>query len=250
MSQKFKSISQVTLKLASFEGPLDLLLHLIKDSEMDIYDIQISEITEQYLAIIKYSENMSLDVVGQYLVMASTLMKIKSQMLLPAEFSDVEETQSDPRANLVEQLIEYQIFKEAAGELGIRESKRANYFSKEQSCVPQDRFDEPQLDIPGLDLETLENAFKRVLIKQINHQPIEKKINLQLSSLSDKILKIKKIILNSNKSLKFDDFFEVSTTVDEIVITFLAILELSKLKQIKLKQANSHEMIQILKIEL
>lgn len=249
MSQKFKSISQVTLKLTSFEGPLDLLLHLIKDSEMDIYDIQISEITEQYLTIIKDAANMSLDVIGQYLVMASTLMKIKSQMLLPAEFSNVEETQTDPRASLVEQLIEYQIFKEAAGELSVRENKRANYFSKEQSSIPKNRFDKPQLDIPGLDLETLENAFKRVLIKQINHQPIEKKINVQLASLSDKISEIKKIILNSNKSLIFSDFFEITTTVDEIVVTFLAILELSKLNQIKLKQANSHEMIQILKIE-
>ncbi|MHC9532702.1 segregation and condensation protein A [Dellaglioa sp. L3N] len=249
MSQNIEAISDVTLKLASFEGPLDLLLHLIKDSEMDIYDIQISEITDYYLSIINHAEKMSLEVIGQYLVMASTLMKIKSQMLLPVEVSEIEETQIDPRTDLVKQLIDYQIFKDAAGELGVKASNRANYFSKEQSRVPKNDFVNQQLDIPGLDLESLQNAFKRVLMKQVNQQPVEKKIKVQQFSLTDKILEIERIVTNSIGRLTFDDLFEDSMRVDEIVITFLAILELSKLNQIELKQVNSHENIQILKIE-
>lgn len=249
MSQKGESINHVTLKLASFEGPLDLLLHLIKDAEMDIYDIQISSITNQYLSIINRTDQMPLDTIGQYLVMASTLMEIKSRMLLPVIDYEVEEDEIDPRTDLVEQLIEYQNFKNASNKLGAMASNRSDYFSKEQSRTPKEVVDEQPLVIPGLSLDVLQNAFKRVLLRQVDRQPVQKKINMQPFSLADKIIEIEQILESSNGRLTFDDLFEQPMVVSEIVITFLAILELSKMKQIKLKQTNSYETIQIVKIE-
>lgn len=250
MSQKGESINHVTLKLASFEGPLDLLLHLIKDAEMDIYDIQISSITDQYLSIINRTGQMPLDAIGQYLVMASTLMEIKSRMLLPVIDYEVAEDEIDPRTDLVEQLVEYQNFKNASNKLESMASNRSDYFSKEQSCTPKEVVDEQPLVIPGLNLDVLQNAFKRVLVKQVERQPVQKKINVQSFSLADKITEIEQILVCSNGRLTFDDLFEHPMVVSEIVLTFLAILELSKLDQIKLKQTNSYEMIQIIKVEV
>jgi chromatin segregation and condensation protein Rec8/ScpA/Scc1 (kleisin family) len=124
------SRSTVTIRLARFEGPLDLLLHLIKRDEIDIYDIPISHITQQFLVYIELMRVLSLEVAGEFLVMAATLMRIKAKMLLPLPASNEEEDEGDPREELVQRLVEYRQFKEAAGTLKLKESERRLLFER------------------------------------------------------------------------------------------------------------------------
>lgn len=213
------------VKLEEFEGPLDLLLFLIKKNEIDIYDIPIANITEQYLGYIELMELMDLDIAGDFLVMSATLMHIKSKMLLPPEERPSEEPEEeDPRAELVRRLIEYKAFKEAAGQLQSLESRQRDLFHRpgdmdafQVDSAGERYFEASLFDLISAFSVVLSNIPKETFLEVIKeHVTVEQKIRDILQLLSEKT------------SFSVKAVFEQAKSKVEIVVTFLALLELMK----------------------
>lgn len=228
------------IKLDIFEGPLDLLLYLIKKNEIDIYNIPIALITKQYLEYIDKMKALNLDLAGEYLVLASTLMHIKSKMLLPDDHGPLDEDETDPRDELVRQLLEYQIFKDAALNLDSRpvldrEVFKANYH-------PNEKAEEDLIEIE-IGIFDLVEAFQRIISNLSDAEYLEMDVeHMSLTNVINGIMER----LNEEKSLTFSDLIIGNKNRKMIVYTFLAILELMKLKMIKAYQADSFETIRIL----
>lgn len=228
-----KSIYNV--KLEQFEGPLDLLLYLIKKNELDICDIPIALITKQYLEYINLMKELNLEVAGEFLVMASTLIQIKSGMLLPRETEDSDsEEGEDPRAELIRRLQEYSRYKEAALELNERKQLGRDYFARDFSS-PEIQPPEDTDAILELELFDLIEAFRRIVIRAPKKSFHE--VSAESISIAERINEILSI-LEERKILAFDDLFEDASDCDFVVATFLALLELCKLKMIKVRQNN------------
>lgn len=227
--------NQPTIKIADFEGPLDLLLHLIRSSEMDIYDIQISAITGQYLGFLHDMQTMKLDVAGEYLVMASTLMTIKSRMLLPRPepVTDEEDDAGDPREELVAQLLEYRRYQQAAGELRDKEQDRKQQFTRAAMTVPAD----VQLATlaPGLTTDDLQSALANMLKHRLASVPVSRTVNAENFSIRGQMHIVMRQL--SQTPCTFDSLFSQVPSTDEVVTTFLALLELAKLNAIVFNQA-------------
>ena len=231
------------IKLDIFEGPLDLLLYLIKKNEIDIYNIPVALITEQYLQYLNIIKSLNLDLAGEYLVMAATLIHIKSKMLLPVpeEPSD-EESEDDPRQELVKQLLEYQSFKEAASDLESRPLLERDVFKR--TAQPED-IEKPETE----DDELIEVSIFE-LIEAFHHlvSRIDKKelleIDLEKMSLTDTINDVMER-LTREKNLTFDELLGKKKSRRNIVYTFLAILELIKLKMIKAYQTSAFGVIRV-----
>jgi segregation and condensation protein A len=223
------------VKLDTFEGPLDLLLHLIRKSEVNIYDIPISLITEQYLGYIELMQELNLDVAGEFLVMAATLMFIKSKELLPVDQQVViegEEEEDDPRWELIRQLVEYKKFKDAAGQLQQRETDQENTFARRPMKLAFES-DQPAAK-PEVSLFDLINAVSTVL-KRFAARDESRDIFEDKWSVSEKIESIRNLIL-SRPVMKFSELFEAATSRTEVVVTFLALLELIRLKVVVVAQ--------------
>ena len=218
------------IKLDIFEGPLDLLLYLIKKNEIDIYNIPIALVTEQYLHYLKMIKSLNLDLAGEYLVMASTLIHIKSKMLLPVP-EEPEEEEEDPRAELVRQLVEYKTFKEAAVNLGERPLLERDVFTR-AALLPEEvektNADEEELMEVGV-FELIE-AFHRI-VSQIDKKELME-IDLEKLSLTDIINEIMEQ-LSLAKNLTFEDLLRERKDRRRIIYTFLALLELIKLRMIQ-----------------
>lgn len=217
------------VKLEIFEGPLDLLLFLIRKSELDIYNIPIAVITKQYLVYIDLMRNMDLNIAGEYLVMAATLMHIKSKMLLPQE--DIEEEdveEDDPRAELVKRLLEYQKFKEAASHLEERELKQKDVFARAAKEIKKytDSSGEIYFEASVFDLIA---AFSTVL-KRVPKDKFREIIKDEFT-VSEKIHELLHS-LTENSKIQVDNLFKKSKNKIEIIVTFLAILELIRLKEV------------------
>ena len=237
--------NQLTIRLDDFEGPLDLLLHLIRTNQMDIYDIPIVEITDQYLSFLHAQEKLLLDVAGEYLVMATTLLRIKSRYLLPNPKPDIDEETGeevfvDPRAELINQLLEYKRYQEAANDLRGRESDRSLNFTRDTASLPEDI--ELTLVEPGVELIDLQKAFIRLLKRRESGKQIKTKINNDVYTIGEQMNKIKNRIqtLAIDKSFSFEEliFIDDKVNVDEAVTTFLAVLELAKYHQIHIEQSD------------
>lgn len=227
---------QPTIKVQDFEGPLDLLLHLIKQSEMDIYDIKIATITSQYLEYLHQMKEHQLEVAGEYFVMAATLMDIKSQMLLPAPPSideEPEEEQEDPRQELVDQLLEYQRYKKAADNLKDKETYRQQEFTRPAMRVPKDMIKAGVA--PGITLEELQEAFAGVLRRHQLSAPLVETVEAEKVSVAQRMSKVFSIVKEG--PARFEDLFVGQKTRDSLVTTFLAILELAKHQAILINQA-------------
>ncbi len=223
-----------SVKLQAFEGPLDLLLHLIKKAEIDIYDIPIADITRQYLDYIEIMKTLNLDVAGEFLVMAATLLHIKSRMLLPVS-EEAEQEEEDPRADLVKQLLEYQNIKEAAFSLDKRDMLERDVFVRK--AFPEESDAEEQLqgvDLEGVTLFDLIEAFKKVIAELPEEEAHE--VFAERVSMSDKISFILDT-LSTEDNISFYDLLKGVRSRPEVIVTFLAILELIKLKMIKIHQA-------------
>lgn len=227
------------VQLEIFEGPLDLLLHLIKKNEVSITDIPIATITEQYLATLEVMQTFNLDVAGEFLVMAATLIHIKSRMLLPmADDEDDEEEGTDPREELVRRLLEYQRFKDAADQLERRELLTRDVFVR--SVAPAEAIPAPGFrDVSVFELLT---ALKRVLDrlpKDAVHEVMLEKITVRekMTLLLDQ--------LRTQKKILFESLFAEVTTRMEVVVTFLAMLELVKVRAIRIFQEEATGPIQI-----
>ena len=223
-----------SVKLQAFEGPLDLLLHLIKKAEIDIYDIPIADITRQYLDYMEIMKTLNLDVAGGFLVMAATLLHIKSRMLLPVS-EEAEQEEEDPRADLVKQLLEYQNIKEAAFSLDKRDMLERDVFVRKAFPEGSDAEEQHQgVDLEGVTLFDLIEAFKKVfaeLPEEAAHEVFAERI-----SMSDKISFILDT-LSTEDNISFYDLLKGGRSRPEVIVTFLAILELIKLKMIKIHQA-------------
>ncbi|MBS5820944.1 MAG: segregation/condensation protein A [Enterococcus gilvus] len=225
-------MEEISLKLDVFEGPLDLLLHLIQQLEIDIYDIPIAAVTEQYMNFIHAMKTLELEVAGEYLVMAATLMSIKSQMLLPKpelDFDYEDEEGEDPREALVQQLLEYRKYKYAASVLSEKEQERSLFFTK----APMDLsdYEEEILPLPKNQLNTIDLflALHDVLQRKKRNQPIETTVATESITIDQKVVEIgnRLNVLPEGKGLFLESLF-VQYTKDEMITTFMALLELMK----------------------
>jgi len=223
------------VKLEVFEGPLDLLLYLIKKEEVDIYDIPIERITNQYMEYLSLMKLLNLEVAGEFLVMAATLMYIKSRMLLPADQQviDVEaEDGEDPRWELIRQLVEYKKFKDAALQLGRREEEQAQLFPRQVGDLGLAT--EPDQPLAEVGIFDLINAFNQVL-KKANEREDFREIYEERFTVSDKIEEIL-YTLRDQPGMLFSELFASAGSRAEVVVTFLALLELIRLKRLRVRQ--------------
>jgi segregation and condensation protein A len=213
----------VTFKLPRFEGPLDLLLHLIKRDEIDIHDIPIARITQQYLQYIELMRLLDLDVAGEFLVMAATLMRIKAKMLLPLPSSREEEDEGDPREELVQRLLEYRLYKEASGGLQSREGVRRSQHERGQ--VPSED-DAGPLPLAPATLFDLIGALQRVMAR--TPERVVYSVQTEAYDVEDKMSLIARTVAEEGRLL-FSDVMRRATARMEIIVSFMALLELIKL---------------------
>ena len=229
--------SSYKVELPFYEGPMDLLFHLIKKNEIDIYDIPIALITEQYLEYIEMLKVLNLDTIGDFLVMAATLMHIKSKMLLPPD-PEEEAEEIDPREELVKRLIEYRKFKDAAEKLSGREQYYSELYDRDASIEGLKK-EEILLEVSVFDLiSAFRNIVVRTKDKEFHEVTVEKlTINDKISDIMEK--------LNFSKSLTLQQLFEEMDSKYEMVVTFLALLELIKLRLVKVVQKNPFATIEV-----
>jgi segregation and condensation protein A len=230
-----------TVRLEMFEGPLDLLLHLIKKNRVNITDIPIALITEQYLEYLKLMKVLNLDIAGEYLLMAATLLHIKSKMLLPASSGEEgEEIETDPRVELVRRLLEYQQYKEAALELEDRPLLDRNVFARPVSQETEETEEEERVEVS---LFELLEAFRKILDKarlETFHD-----VTLEPVTVEEKIREVLSLLQKENRSMAFHTFFPDQASRATVVVTFLAVLELVKMKAIRIFQASAFETIRL-----
>ncbi len=227
------------VKLEFFEGPLDLLLHLIKKNELDIYDIPIASITDQYLEYLDFMKMLDLGIAGEYLVMAATLIHIKSKMLLPApEREEEEPEEEDPRDELVRRLLEYKKFKEAASELAGKATMQKDFFSRGVTLDPsqlkhEDREKEGCFEASLFDLITAFTNVMKEVPKELFYEVIKDEYTVE-----EKMHDIFHMLVKGPR-LHFNDLFKDSRNRVEIITTFLAILELIRLKEVTVLQTGT-----------
>jgi len=231
------------VQLPVFEGPLDLLLYLIKKEEVNIYDIPISKITDQYLEYLEMMKLLDLDIAGEFILMAATLMHIKSKMLLPVEEKEeVPPEEADPREELVKKLLEYKKFKDAAEKLKGMKEKRSDLFTRlakaEQPLLEDDK---PSFEASLFDLIT---AFSKVL-KEVPKAAFHEVIRDEFT-VSEKIHDILHVLV-TKKLIYFSELFKNAKHKGEVVTIFLALLELVKLKEVAVKQKSPFAEIEVVR---
>ena len=228
------------IHLEIFEGPLDLLLYLIRKDDLNIYDIPISQITSEYLSYLDVMKDMRLDMAGEFLVMASTLLQIKARTLLPQDSVAEADEGPDPRADLVAKLLEYQKFKEASSFLAQREYASREVFYR--NVLPA--FSEEDFTLEATLFDLLD-AFKDVLknageeVKELLYQeiPLEQKVREILD------------LLDRQDCIQFSQIFSAAKTRRELIMTFLALLELIRMKQVVAKQLEDFGEIRIYRLK-
>jgi segregation and condensation protein A len=236
------SVAPCTVKLDVFEGPLDLLLHLIKKNEVQITDIPIATITDQYLAMLEELPELNLDGAGEYLVMAATLMYIKSRLLLPADPEDDAETEADPRAELVQQLLEYQRYREAAADLGARRVLDRDVFAAPGEPEPAADPADQRLRVRDASLADLLDALRGVLARLA--PPAAHALftpGLSVAQCVERILA--RFVVGSR--VEFAEVFSPQADRGEVIVTFLALLELIRLKVVRAVQHDRFGPIQL-----
>ena len=230
------------ITIDNFDGPLDLLLHLIKEQDIDIYDIKIENITKQYLDYIKHMKELNLEIASEYLVMASELIEMKSKMLLPKKREKEEDDyEEDPRELLIERLLAYKRYKEVTSEFKDLELTRKMIFTREPDNL--NRYAKEEESIEELGVADLIDAFNNLLKRKELDRPIATKITKKELSVADKVNKIKNILRNK-KRINFEEIFEVSTK-EEVIISFLSVLEMVKKDEILLTQDGNFKNIVI-----
>ncbi len=232
------SINGVHFKLPVFEGPLDLLLHLIRENKIDIYDIPIVEITRQYMVYIELMKELNLEIAGDFLVMAATLIHIKSRTLLPPAEEETEEPEEDPRSELVRRLLEYQTYKESSLSLRKREEIWKNVFHRGLPDKNEFEF-EPEPVLFEANVFDLISAFQKMLEKA-PEQNLE--ITRETLTVADKINHIVERIEHVD-GIRFEDLFDAGYTKVTLLVTFLAVLEVVRLGLVKIYQESAFGLI-------
>lgn len=242
----------ISYKLEKFEGPLDLLLHLIEKDKINIYDIPISDITKQYMDYINEMKLNDLELCSEFLVMAATLIDIKAKLLLPKEIDEETGEEIDPRAELVERLLEHKKYKQLAAEIS-RLEEEASYFMYKEPTIPKEvlKYQKPvDLDklLKDVNMELLNKIYREVLLKQEERVDKERSkfgtIKREKVSLEEKIGSVLNYI-NKQKKFSFRSLLKKTSSKTELVVTFLAILELMKVGRINLKQEKSFDDMEI-----
>jgi segregation and condensation protein A len=222
------------IQLEMFEGPLDLLLYLVKKDHLNIYDIPIAQVTQQYLEYINFMQLLDLNIVGEFLVEAATLMQIKSKMLLPAEELAALEEQEDPRAELVKRLLEYEKFKQIAENLRARETSQQDVFKRPKTELPVDAKTQGQEETYfEVSIFDLISAFSRAL-KDVPREVFYEVIKDQFT-VEQKVHDILHLLLVETE-IKLSGLFSKAKSKMEIIVIFMAILELAKMKEIIARQ--------------
>lgn len=224
------------LHLDSFQGPIEVLLYLIKAQEIDIFDIPIAKITDQYLKFMELIESSKLDTIGDYLVMAATLIQIKAKMLIPADVDvdDEEVEEEDPRLELVEKLIQYRMYKDAAARLAGLEEERMNWYTR--NVKPDaDLLNAPEDEADFLEVSLFDvaQAFKGIM--RFLHEDKPHTVELEGSSVDEKIEYIQ-TLLDMQPSVGWEDLFKTARNRVEAICYFLAILELCRMHEVSLHQ--------------
>lgn len=231
------------VKIDNFEGPLDLLLHLIKESKVDIWEISIADIAEEYLAYIQRMEKLNLDIASEYLVMASELIEMKSRMLLPRQEKDVgEEGEEDPKERLIRRLVEYQKYKEVTKNFKELESLRQEFYTKAPDNL-KEYVEEGVVPSSDVTLEDLMLAFQKFLNRKELEKPLQTTVTKKEITVEERRKSIRDI-LTKRKRVDFFELFEV-VTKEYIVVTFLAILEMAKKQELLIKQESDFSQIMI-----
>ena len=225
-------------RVDGFEGPLDLLLHLIKENKMDIFDIEINLITEQYLKYINNLEKVNLEI-SEYLVLASELIEIKAKMLLPKKKQEMEIEEEDPREELVNKLLEYQAYKEISKDLKEKEELRSEIYTK--APEKYSNYQEEETTFEGGSVDLLIDAFKKFLIRKEEEKPLNTKVTKKGISVSSRRHEIKNLLKEKCK-VSFYQMFSIRSR-EYIVVTFLAILEMAKNKELIIHQEGIYDEI-------
>lgn len=224
-------------KINEFEGPLDLLLHLIKESKMNIMDIEIEKITEQYMAYLDLQEKMNLEIASEYLVMASELIELKSKMLLPNPKNE-EGEEEDPREELVNRLLEYQAYKEITKVLHDKENLRKEIYTKSPENI-RNYVKEDVSITSDVTLDDLIDAFKKYLERKKDTKPLQTKITVNEVTVSSRRHDIKNL-LKTKKRVSFFELFPV-VSKEYVIATFLAILEMAKSHELTITQNDTFD---------
>lgn len=224
-------------KINEFEGPLDLLLHLIKESKMNIMDIEIEKITEQYMAYLDLQEKMNLEIASEYLVMASELIELKSKMLLPNPKNE-EGEEEDPREELVNRLLEYQAYKEITKVLHDKENLRKEIYTKSPENI-RNYVEEDVSITSDVTLDDLIDAFKKYLERKKDTKPLQTKITVNEVTVSSRRHNIKNL-LKTKKRVSFFELFPV-VSKEYVIATFLAILEMAKSHELTITQNDTFD---------
>ena len=238
-------MDEYTVRLAAFNGPMALLMHLIDKNKIDIYDIPISELTRQYMEYLSSFREFNIDVASSFLVMAATLLQIKSRLMLPRppKEEDAEETDEDPRADLVRRLLEYKQFQQVSEVLTSMQQREEKFFSRRPESLPSTRL--PPKDIP---LALLVRAFKNAL-KEASANPTVPEIIVrgEAFSIKNKMRELVEYLTKAEGSAMFGDLLPKSSAnyIAELIAVFLALLELTKLKKIRILQNNPFDDIKI-----
>ena len=220
----------------NFEGPLDLLLHLVKEAKMDIYEIELSQIIEQYLDLIKQMQDKNIDLASSYLVMAAELIHLKSKSLLNQEDDEEDGYELTSEEDLKEKLILYEQYKNITEEFRKLQEKREEVFTKSPTNISEYKEKDVSLNTE-ITIEDLINAYLELQKREEYHKPIETKITQKEMSVGERTLAIRKILNQKNK-INFNELFEVMTK-EFVIVTFLSILDMSKNNEILLKQDNN-----------
>ncbi|MDD5712437.1 MAG: segregation/condensation protein A [Smithellaceae bacterium] len=229
------------IKLDIFEGPLDLLLYLIKKNEIDIYNIPMAVVTEQYLDYIEMMKSLNLDLAGEYLVLASTLVHIKSRMLLPPAEDEEGNEEADPRAELVQQLLEYQAFKEAASQLEGRTVLDRDVF-KRGYADPLPAEDDDEGEVKEIGIFELIEAFRRIVTSSVRAEFLD--IDTEKLSLTERMNEVMDM-LSARESVTFAELMGEARSRRRIIFTLLALLELMKQSMIRAYQVGTFGEIRI-----
>ena len=236
------------VKLKSFEGPFDLLVYLIENAEMSIYDIKISEITNQYLTYIREMEEQDVALASEFMVLASSLIEIKSKMILPRPAEDGQEIASeDPRTELVERLLEYKRFKELSQMLEQREEHSMNIFEKPQEDISE--YLENPDEYLSLDLKEFASAFRLFIQKKQRVEAVRKhytRIERERASMEKRISYIlQRLRAKIGQVFSFRDFIQDKKDRYDVVVTFMSLLEMAKARAVKIEQRKTYGEIEV-----
>lgn len=227
-----------------FEGPLDLLLHLIRVSDIEITEIHVEQVTKQYMDYIHTMEELNLNIASEYLVMAAELMEIKSASLLPKKKVEEEDSyEEDPREKLIERLLEYQRYKEVSETFKVLEVDRKEIYTKEPSDLKEFQTNETVL-MDDIQLDDLLSAFQKFLKRKEEEQPLHTKVTKKEYSVSVRSKEIE-FLLKEKKKVSFEELFEVYSK-DYFVVTFLSILDLARKQACWIKQDHNFETIELM----